>query len=138
MKKYSLCICILMLMSPFVHAQTSNYKVVFDMSSRDSINQQAIVREIGLITGASPDAKLEVVIYGQGLELALKNRSSQQQAVEKIIASNKASFKVCAMTMKRNNIDSTQLVPGVEIVPDGIYEIISKQQAGWGYIKVGH
>jgi len=138
MKKNSLCICILMLMSPFVHAQTSNYKVVFDMSSRDSINQQAIVREIGLITGASPDAKLEVVIYGQGLDLAIKNHSAQQPAVEKLIASNKASFKVCAMTMKRNNIDSTQLVPGVEIVPDGIYEIISKQQAGWGYIKVGH
>ena len=138
MKKYSLCICIPMLMSPFIHAQTSNYKVVFDMSSRDSINQQAIVREIGLITGASPDAKLEVVIYGQGLDLAIKNHSTQQPAVEKLIASNKASFKVCAMTMKRNNIDSTQLVPGVEIVPDGIYEIISKQQAGWGYIKVGH
>jgi intracellular sulfur oxidation DsrE/DsrF family protein len=128
----------MMFISLFVQAQTNNYKVVFDMSSRDSINQQAIVREIGLITGASPDAKLEVVIYGQGLELAIKNRSSQQPAVEKIIASNKASFKVCAMTMKRNNIDSTQLVPGVEIVPDGIYEIISKQQAGWGYIKVGH
>ena len=138
MKKNFLCIYSLMFMSLFVHAQTNNYKVVFDMSSRDSINQQAIVREIGLITGASPDAKLEVVIYGQGLELAVKNRSSQQTAVEKIIASNKASFKVCAMTMKRNNIDSTQIVPGVEIVPDGIYEIISKQQAGWGYIKVGH
>jgi uncharacterized protein len=138
MRKYSLCICTMMFLSLFVHAQTNNYKVVFDMSSRDSINQQAIVREIGLITGASPEAKLEVVIYGQGLELAIKNRSSQQPAVEKIIASNKASFKVCAMTMKRNNIDSTQLVPGVEIVPDGIYEIISKQQAGWGYIKVGH
>ena len=108
------------------------------MSSRDSINQQTIVREIGLITGASPDAKLEIVIYGQGLDLAVKNRSAQQAAIEKIITSNKATFKVCAMTMKRNNIDSTQLVPGVEIVPDGIYEIISKQQAGWGYIKVGH
>jgi intracellular sulfur oxidation DsrE/DsrF family protein len=138
MRKYPLCICVLMLLSPFAHAQTSNYKVVFDMSSRDSINQQAIIREIGLITGASPDAKLEVVIYGQGLELAIKNRSPQQPAVEKLIASNKATFKVCAMTMKRNNIDSTQLVQGVEIVPDGIYEIISKQQAGWGYIKVGH
>jgi intracellular sulfur oxidation DsrE/DsrF family protein len=138
MRKYFLCFCIIMLMSPFVHAQSSNYKVVFDMSSRDSINQQAIVREIGLITGASPDAKLEIVIYGQGLDLAVKNRSVQQPAVEKIIASKQATFKVCAMTMKRNNIDSTQLVPGVEIVPDGIYEIISKQQAGWGYIKVGH
>ena len=138
MRKYPLCIGILMLLSTFTQAQTSNYKVVFDMSSRDSVNQQAIVREIGLITGASPDAKLEVVIYGQGLDLAIKNHSAQQPAVEKIIASNKASFKVCAMTMKRNNIDSTQLVPGMEIVPDGIYEIISKQQSGWGYIKVGH
>jgi intracellular sulfur oxidation DsrE/DsrF family protein len=138
MKKYSFCVCFLTLITCFVEAQTNNYKVVFDMSSRDTINQQAIVREIGLITGASPDAKLEVVIYGQGLDLAIKNRSVQQPAVEKIIASNKATFKVCAMTMKRNNIDSTQLVPGVEIVPDGIYEIISKQQAGWGYIKVGH
>ena len=138
MRKYPLFICFLMLLSSFLQAQSGNYKVVFDMSSRDTINQQAIVREIGLITGASPDAKLEVVIYGQGLELAIKNRTSQQPAIEKIIASNKASFKVCAMTMKRNNIDSTQLVPGVEIVPDGIYEIVSKQQAGWGYIKVGH
>ncbi|HZZ76821.1 MAG TPA: DsrE family protein [Puia sp.] len=138
MKKYPLCICFLMLITCFVKAQTNNYRVVFDMSSRDTINQQAIVREIGLITGANPDAKLEVVIYGQGLDLAVKNRSVQQPAVEKIISSNKATFKVCAMTMKRNNIDSSQLVPGVEIVPDGIYEIISKQQAGWGYIKVGH
>jgi intracellular sulfur oxidation DsrE/DsrF family protein len=79
-----------------------------------------------------------VVIYGQGLDLAVKDRSPQQAAVQKLIAENKASFKVCAMTMKRNNIDQSQLVPGVEVVPDGIYEIISKQQQGWGYIKVGH
>jgi len=26
----------------------------------------------------------------------------------------------------------------VEVVPDGIHEIVSKQQAGWGYIKVAH
>jgi intracellular sulfur oxidation DsrE/DsrF family protein len=42
------------------------------------------------------------------------------------------------MTMKRNNISKEQLVPGVEVVPDGIYEIVSKQHDGWGYIKVGH
>ena len=127
-----------MLMVLFSNAQTSNYKVVFDMSSKDSVNQQAIIREIGLITGASPDAKLEVVIYGQGMDLVVKDRSLQQSAVEKLIAENKASFKVCAMTMKRTNIDKSQLVNGVEVVPDGVYEIISKQQQGWGYIKVGH
>jgi intracellular sulfur oxidation DsrE/DsrF family protein len=138
MKKIILCISVIMLMTTFVNAQSKNYKVVFDMSSKDTVNQQAIIREIGLITGATPDAKLEVVIYGQGLDLAVKDRSAQQSAVQKLIAENKASFKVCAMTMKRNNIDQSQLVPGVEVVPDGIYEIISKQQEGWGYIKVGH
>jgi hypothetical protein len=136
MKKYLLCISVIMLMTTFLNAQATNYKVVFDMSSKDTVNQQAIIREIGLITDANPDAKLEVVIYGQGLELAIKDRTAQQLAIQKIIAGNKASFKVCAMTMKRNNIDKAQLVPGIEIVPDGIYEIISKQQEGWGYIKV--
>jgi uncharacterized protein len=138
MKKQLFFTGLSMILVVFAAAQTSNYKVVFDMSSRDTINQQAIVREIGLITGASPDAKLEIVIYGQGMDLVVKDRSSQQSAVEKIIADNKASFKVCAMTMKRTNIDKSQLIPGVEVVPDGVYEIISKQQQGWGYIKVGH
>jgi len=138
MKKHFLYLSSMLLMTAAVNAQAKNYKVVFDMSSKDTINQQAIVREIGLITEANPDARLEVVIYGQGLDLAVIGRSMQQAAVQKIIAGNKASFKVCEMTLKRNNIDKSQLVPGVEVVPDGIYEIISKQQDGWGYIKVGH
>jgi uncharacterized protein len=28
------------------------------------------------------------------------------------------------------------LLPGVGTVPDGIYEIVAKQQDRWGYIKV--
>ena len=138
MKKHLLCVGMILLLTTVVNAQVKNYKVVFDMSSKDTVNQQSVTREIGLIMDANPDAKLEVVIYGQGLDLAVKDRSTQQAAVQKIIAGNKATFKVCAMTLKRNNIDKDQLVPGVEIVPDGIYEIISKQQEGWGYIKVGH
>jgi len=137
MKKHLFFFGLIMLVMNSIHAQ-ANYKVVFDLTSRDSVNQQAVIREIGLITDASPNAKLEVVIYGQGLDLAVNGRSSLQSQVEKIISGNKATVKVCAMTMKRNNITKEQLVPGIEVVPDGIYEIISKQQQGWGYIKVGH
>lgn len=78
------------------------------------------------------------MIYGQGLDLAVRGRSAQEGAVQKLIADGKAKFKVCAMTMKRNNIDKDQLVTGVEVVPDGIYELLSKQREGWGYIKVAH
>jgi intracellular sulfur oxidation DsrE/DsrF family protein len=38
--------------------------------------------------------------------------------------------------MKNHNIDASQLLPGVGIVPDGIYEIMTRQREGWGYIKV--
>jgi hypothetical protein len=50
MKKNLLFTGAMLFISVFANAQVSNYKVVFDMSSRDTVNQQAIVREIGLIT----------------------------------------------------------------------------------------
>ena len=121
-----------------VQAQNADYRVVFDMTSRDSINQQSVIRELGLIREGNPDAKLEVVMYGHGIDLAIKDRSTQQAAVQKLLTDKGISFKICAIAMKRNNIDKSQLIPGVEVVPDGIYEIISKQREGWGYIKVSH
>jgi len=138
MKQNILLVGILMLITNLVYAQVTKYRVVFDMTSRDTINQQSLIREIGLIKNANPAAKLEVVVYGQGLDLVVKDRSTQQSAVQKIIAGSQATFKVCAMTLKRNNIGKDQLLAGVEIVPDGIYEIISKQAENWGYIKVAH
>jgi intracellular sulfur oxidation DsrE/DsrF family protein len=119
-------------------AQTPSYKVVFDMSSKDSVNQQAIVRELNLIRQSNPAARMEVVVYGQGLSLVTNEETAQHAAVQKLLADKQIYFKVCAMTMKRMNVDKSQLLPGVEVVPDGIYEIISKQQEGWGYIKVAH
>ena len=130
--------CILLVTAVFVNGQAAEYKVVFDMSSRDSVNQQAIIRELGLITSGNPDARLEVVLYGQGLDLVMKDRSTQQTTIQKLMAGNHVSFKVCALSMKRLNIEPSALITGVETVPDGIYEIISKQHEGWGYIKVGH
>jgi intracellular sulfur oxidation DsrE/DsrF family protein len=40
--------------------------------------------------------------------------------------------------MKNQQLDKSQLLANVEIVPDGIGELVAKQSAGWGYIKVGH
>jgi hypothetical protein len=37
--------------------------------------------------------------------------------------------------MKRDGIDKRELLPNVEVVPDGILEIATKESEGWGYIK---
>src|SRR5882672_8754641 len=127
MKKILLFTVFFMLVAYFAQAQVSNYKVVFDMTSRDSINQVAVLRELNLIRENNPDAKMEVVMYGQGIDLAVKGRSPQEATVTKLLADKGISFKICALAMKRNNIDKSQLIPGVEVVPDGIYEIVTKQ-----------
>ncbi len=136
MKKIILCFA-LAITAHLVKAQ-ENYRVVFDMTSKDTTNQQTLVRELALIRQANPNAKMEVVVYSQGLPIVVKDGSAQQPAVMNLLNDKDIRFKVCAMTMKRNNVDKSQLIPGVEVVPDGIYEIITKQQEGWGYIKVSH
>ncbi|MEP6712207.1 MAG: DsrE family protein [Ferruginibacter sp.] len=138
MKKIYFLIASLVILPNFLHAQQPDYKVVFDMSSRDSMSQQSVVREVELISGENPDARLEVVIYVQGITLVTKTNSKHAEAIQALTAKKNVSFKVCAITMKRNNLTKSDLLPGIQVVPDGIYEIISKQHEGWGYIKVAH
>ena len=57
------------------------------------------------------------------------------QSLQQALQNKNVSVNVCAIAMKRHNLDKSQLLPGVGVVPDGIYEIISKQKEGWGYIK---
>jgi len=119
-------------------AQTSQYRVVFDLTSRDSLEQLSVMRWVREISNSNPDAQLEVVMYGKGFELAMKEKSTMSAAVKEALKNPNVSFSVCEVAMKNNKVERSQLIPGVKTVPDGIYEIISKQRAGWGYIKVMH
>jgi len=118
-------------------AQKSDYKVVFDLTSNDPVAQQQVIRDAGLIKSAHPDAQLEVVVYGQGLDLVRKDKSAQADAIAKLVKQGVA-FKACHIAMDRQHVTESQLISGVQTVPDGIYEIISKQRTGFGYIKVAH
>jgi intracellular sulfur oxidation DsrE/DsrF family protein len=138
MKKNMLIIFVLFL-SPFIlPAQTVDYKVVFDLTSRDTLDHKSVIRWLNEVSKANPDAKLEVVMYGQGYNMVTRDRSTVPEAIATLLNNKNISFKVCAMSLKNNNIEKSQLLPGVETVPDGIYEIVSKQRDGWGYIKAVH
>jgi len=127
------------LLSPaIVHAQRQPYRVVFDLTSRDSLEQKAVLRWIREVGTSSPDAQMEVVMYGKGFELVMPERSAFIAEVKEAMKSPNVTFKVCAIALKNNNVDNSQLLSGVQTVPDGIYELVSKQQDHWGYIKVMH
>ena len=114
------------------------YRVVFDLTSRDTLEQRAVLRWIREVSEASPDAQMEVVMYAKGFELVMPDRSPYANEVKEAMKNPKISFKVCAIALKNNNVDKSQLLPGVQTVPDGIHEIVMKQQENWGYIKVMH
>jgi len=122
----------------FLLRAQKDYKVVFDLTSGDSLSQQTAVRWVSEITKAEPTAQVEVVMFGKGLPLAVKDRSVVADAVTSLATNKNVAFKVCAIALANQKIDKSQLLPGVQTVPDGIYEVISKQREGWGYIKVAH
>lgn len=138
MKRIKCLLALFFIATNSLFAQQPDYRVVFDMSTRDSISQQAVIREVALITRENPAAKLEVVVYGQALNMVTRARSNQAEDIQRLAANPNVSFKVCAFTLKRYNVTEGDLLPGVQAVPDGIYEIITKQREGWGYIKVAH
>jgi uncharacterized protein len=136
MSKNSLLIVVLALAPVLTMAQTAAYRVIFDITSGDTAAHKTVIRQIRGISQSRPDAQLEVAIYSDALGMVLKDKSIIADAIQELSSNKKASFKVCGFTMKRNNVDKSQLIPGVEIVPDAIYEIVAKQHEGWGYIKV--
>jgi len=136
MRKLSL-FALLFFASQLVSAQ-KNYKVVFDLTSGDTLSQQTAIRWVNEIIKAEPTAQVEVVMFGKGLPLAVKDKSAVTSDVTSLATNKNVAFKVCAIALANQKIDKSQLLPGVQVVPDGIYEIVSKQQEGWGYVKVAH
>jgi hypothetical protein len=138
MKNRYLVILGLFIAPVFLHGQKSDYRVVFDLTSKDSLDEKAVIRWLNEIALPNPDGSFEVVMYGKGLNLVLKNNLICSDDVLKLARKKNISFKVCAVSMSNNHIEKDQLLSCAEIVPDGIYEIIKKQKEGWGYIKVVH
>jgi intracellular sulfur oxidation DsrE/DsrF family protein len=137
MRKLSLFAIFLLFASQFACAQ-KDYKVVFDLTSGDTLSQQTAIRWVNEVIKAEPTAQVEVVMFGKGLPLVVKERSALASDVTSLATNKNVAFKVCAVAMANQKIDKSQLLPGVQIVPDGIYEVVSKQREGWGYIKVAH
>ena len=136
--KPMILIAISFLMPVLLFAQKKDYRVVFDMTSNDSVNQKNVIRFVDEVISNNPDARVEVVFYAQSLGMVVKDRSRLPDEVQKYAGKKNVSFRVCAIAMGNQHIDKSQLLTGVQTVPDGIYELIKKQREGWGYIKVAH
>ncbi len=137
MKKI-ISIIILTLMFSGVKAQSSPVKIVFDVTSTDQNTHQTTMRHVKAMASSYPNSQFEVVVYGGAIDMVLKNQSSVAEDIINFKGHENVTFKVCNGTMLRKNISENMLLPGIDVVPDGILEIVQKQSEGWGYIKESH
>ena len=133
-------IMVVLLLAPIhiLKSQDVPYHVAFDLTSKDTNDHKMVVRWLTGISSEKPDAKLEVVLYGQSLDMIRKDKSVVAAGLAKLANNKNIAVKVCAVAMKHHGVKESDLLPNIGIVPDGIYELVVKQSEGWGYIKVGH
>jgi intracellular sulfur oxidation DsrE/DsrF family protein len=135
-KKISIVLAIIC--TSVLWSQEPAVKIVFDVTSADEATHKSAIRHVKMMAEAYPKSEFELVMYSKAMNMALADKSVVAEDMSKLAKNENVSFKICAATMNRNKVEEAQLVKGVDVVPDGIMEIITKQAEGWGYIKEAH
>jgi intracellular sulfur oxidation DsrE/DsrF family protein len=138
MKNLFLALICLLSVNSFAQIKPKDHKIVFQFTNaNDTLQQKAFVKQLENITAHWPNAKYEVVVYNQGVELVMKNNTKYQARLQSLKTKG-VNFVVCENTLKNRKI-SKDAFPEVLVgfVPAGIAEIVEKQEEGWSYIRGG-
>jgi intracellular sulfur oxidation DsrE/DsrF family protein len=138
MKNLFLALICLLSVNSFAQIKPKDHKIVFQFTNaNDTLQQKAFVKQLENITAHWPNAKYEVVVYNQGVDLVMKNNTKYQARLQSLKAKG-VKFVVCENTLKNRKI-SKDAFPEILVgfVPAGIAEIVEKQEEGWSYIRGG-
>ncbi len=113
------------------------HKIVMQFTDNDSLSQATVTGQVKNIRTAWPNADIEVVCHGPGLDLLMTSKSKASKALADWSAQG-VVFSACNNTMKRRNIKKEELLPSVQVVPSAMIELTLKQEEGWAYVKGGH
>ncbi|WP_455170139.1 DsrE family protein [Aegicerativicinus sediminis] len=133
--KHSILSVVIFLFSIVGFAQDNPVKILFDVTSSHVEPQQATVRHVKGMSEAYPESEFEIVVYGGALDMLLKGKSSLADGIIELSKRKNVTVNACNGTMKRRNVQKSDLIEGVHVVPDAIFELAVKQKAGWSYVK---
>ena len=141
--KNVLLLCFAVLFFPLVHAQTAapvvtnkKLKVVFQLTTSDTLSQKSLVKQLNNFLNAAPNAKLEVVCHNNGISFLQTAATKQASGIRELKAKG-VDFVACENTMRERKIKREELLSECRTVPAGVVEVALKQDKGWAYIKAG-
>lgn len=118
-------------------AQDRNHRIVWEVNAKDTAVHSAVFRQINNVLAVEPSTKIEVVFHGNAILVLTRDSSLHVSRIQKE-QQRGVIFAICNNSMKRLNVDSSRVLPGVVIVPVAILELVKKQEEGWSYIKSGY
>ncbi len=113
------------------------HKIVMQFTNSDSVSQASVVTQVGNIRALWPNAQIEVVCHGGGLDLLLTSKSKAAGEVAGWTDKG-VVFAACNNTLKRRNLTKADLLPTATVVPSAMIELTLKQEKGWAYVKGAH
>lgn len=116
--------------------QKTVHKIVFQITTDDSLAQKALMKQLNNVLTLAPDAKLEVVCHGPGLTMLVAAKTRLQEKIA-LLKKRGVEFVACEFSMKERDVTKDQVIPEAGFVKGGIIEIVTKQEEGWSYIKSG-
>jgi intracellular sulfur oxidation DsrE/DsrF family protein len=137
--KYLFSFLLVFTLSQTLQAQIvsdAEHKIIFQLTYGDAGVHQKFIRQLNNILQAAPNAKIEVVTHGMGIDLLkLEQNTFEDELLE--LSKKGIHFVICENTLKQRGMHKNQFLPLAGFVPSAILELVQKQENGWIYIKAG-
>jgi uncharacterized protein len=115
---------------------TKVHKIVFQLTSNDTLVHKALLKQVVNALNAAPNAKIEIVCHNNGIEMLTISKTKTAKNIVDLKAKG-VVFAACENTIRERKIDKADIVSEAIFVPSGIIEIVLKQEDGWSYFKAG-
>lgn len=110
-------------------------KTVVHLLSGDEAEQRtalAIARNLLNDETGSIDA-VAVVVQADGIDSIVTGADTEDRV--RSLLDDDVPFKACRNTLESNDLDESDLVDGVETVPEGAVEVTRLQTDGYAYVR---
>jgi len=111
-------------------------KIVLSLSERDPVRVNEVISNIGNIQRfyGADNVRIALVAYGPGIHAVLRDDSTVSERIKGLLAIG-VHILACKQTLDTIHRTPDDLIKGVEIVPNGLPELVELQVRGWVYVR---
>ncbi len=120
----------------------TKYKAIFHIDEPSKGRADQVLMNITNLLNDLGDSNVEVELLANGGGVRALARESEGQAEQaqqaklvQALSKRGVRFIACQNSLDHLNMQRTDLLDLVEVVPAGVSELVKKQMAGWAYIR---